>query len=467
MKKNFTLCVLLTFVLVSHKANAQFTENFDGGINSLTGNCWLINQVDWTNTTGEVITGTGSLYSNPPVNGSSTRDITSPALNVISTSFTVTFNYKLSSKINGNATRFIEVGLLDASNNFTSLTVISLDKNSPTTVQTYSNTFTVTTGLKKLVIKMGGATGDGNTRIILDNLATSANAQYGPDNRCNSAPVAINDVFNGLMGGQVSGNVLTNDNDPNGETMTPSIVTPSPDGVVVLNPDGSFNFNPDPFFTGTTTSFTYRLNDNGFSPLSSNIATVTINLIAASALPVYLIRFQGNMNKSNKVTLNWTAADNETVDHFEVERSVNGKDFTTAAIVFATEKTGVEDYLYFETINSNDKVMFRLKMFDDGQEINYSRILVFQPKSNNSTQLKVYGNPVNDKLTFSYTSTAAQPADVRVYDMNGRIIMSQKVNSLEGSNMMSLPLSSTFKTGMYVVEVNNGSDRQTAKFVKQ
>lgn len=198
------------------------------------------------------------------------------------------------------------------------------------------------------------------------------------------------------------------------------------------------------------------------------VISVANNLaVAAATLPVYLIRFQGNMNKSNKVTLNWTAANNETVDHFEVERSVNGKDFTTAAIVFATEKMDTEDYFYFETINSNDKVMFRLKMFDKGQDVDYSRILVFQPKSNNSTQLKVYGNPVNDKLTFSYTSTAAQSADVRVYDMSGRIILSQKVNSLEGSNMMSLPLSSTFKTGMYVVEVNNGIDRQTAKFIKQ
>jgi len=41
------------------------------------------------------------------------------------------------------------------------------------------------------------------------------------------------------------------------------------------------------------------------------------------------------------------------------------------------------------------------------------------------------------------------------------------VNSAEGSNMLSLPLTSSFKAGMYVVEVTNGSDRQVAKFIKQ
>src|SRR6187401_562760 len=44
-------------------------------------------------------------------------------------------------------------------------------------------------------------------------------------------------------------------------------------------------------------------------------------LQAKSTLPIHLISFQGNMNKNNKVTLNWTVADNETANSFEVERS--------------------------------------------------------------------------------------------------------------------------------------------------
>jgi hypothetical protein len=57
--------------------------------------------------------------------------------------------------------------------------------------------------------------------------------------------------------------------------------------------------------------------------------------------------------------------------------------------------------------------------------------------------------------------------DVKVYDISGRVLLNKKVNSLEGSNMISLPLSSTFKAGMYVVEVNNGTELQSSKFVKQ
>jgi len=186
-----------------------------------------------------------------------------------------------------------------------------------------------------------------------------------------------------------------------------------------------------------------------------------------SVLPVHLISFQGNLNKNNKVTLNWSVADNETANSFEVERSVNGLDFTTAGVVFASEKRGTENYMFYETVTTNDKIMYRLKMIDKGHDIDYSKILIFQTKAVFSNNIKIIGNPINDKLTFSYTVSATQLVSIKVYDMSGRVVMNDKVNSLEGNNMMSLPLNSTFKPGMYVMEVTNGTDRHVAKFVKQ
>jgi len=184
-------------------------------------------------------------------------------------------------------------------------------------------------------------------------------------------------------------------------------------------------------------------------------------------LPVNLLRFQGNMNKSNKVTLNWTVTENENINSFEIERSTNGRDFTTVGVVLASEKRGTENYMFYETVNTTDKVMYRLKMIDKGHDIDYSRILIFLTKTTITNDIKVYGNPVKDKLTFSFYSGANQPVQIKVYDLTGKTLMNQKMNSAEGSNMVSLPLNSTFKAGMYVVEVMNGSDRQVAKFVKQ
>jgi hypothetical protein len=187
-----------------------------------------------------------------------------------------------------------------------------------------------------------------------------------------------------------------------------------------------------------------------------------------SVLPVNLVSFRGNINENNKVTLQWRVENNETTDQFEVQRSNNGIEFKTIGIVFASEKKGPEDYMFSETISSSDKVVYRLKMIDKRNDVSYSKILVFQTKlTTNNNTIKIFGNPATDKLTFNYTAYTSQIVDVKIYDMNGRIMMNNKITSLEGNNMISFPLASTLKASMYLVEVNNGTDIQTAKFIKQ
>jgi hypothetical protein len=186
-----------------------------------------------------------------------------------------------------------------------------------------------------------------------------------------------------------------------------------------------------------------------------------------SPLPVKLVSFQGNLN-NGKVSLQWTVAENEMNDHFEVQRSVDGKVFETTGIVVAGAKYGSESYSFSETMNS-DKAYYRLKMYDKDQVINYSKILVFKASTitSSSKAIKIINNPTIDKLTMSYSSMISQTAQIKVYDIAGRIQMSQSLNLYTGSNLISMQLNSTFKTGMYVVEITTASDRQAAKFVKQ
>jgi len=106
-------------------------------------------------------------------------------------------------------------------------------------------------------------------------------------------------------------------------------------------------------------------------------------------------------------------------------------------------------------------------MFDNNQVVTYSKILVFLTKTAASSGIKIITNPITDKLTLSYSSASNQSVEIKVYDLSGRIQLSQRMNAYEGSNLISLTISSAFKTGMYVVELNNGAERQTAKFVKQ
>ncbi len=118
-----------------------------------------------------------------------------------------------------------------------------------------------------------------------------------------------------------------------------------------------------------------------------------------------LISFHGNINKSNKVFLEWKVESNETIDQFEIQRSYDGNEYKTIGIAFASEKKESEDYMFYETINSFDKAIYRLKMIDKKNKVIYSKILVFQAKAATTSNIK--------------------------------IIMSNKINSLGGSNTIS------------------------------
>jgi hypothetical protein len=275
----------------------------------------------------------------------------------------------------------------------------------------------------------------------------------------------VDDIVIGFLGAVVSGNVMTNDNEPDGENMIATLEATSPHGTVVVNPDGSFTFTPQPGYPGTVITFTYRLTDNGFSPMMSNIATVTINLVIQTTLDVELTSFQGNLN-NKKVTLLWTVGDNETAQSFEVERSTDGKNFTSAAFVFSTSKSGNESYQYTET-NEAAKSFYRLRMTDRSGEVTTSKILIFQTKAVGDKGIRIISNPVTDKLTLSFDAVANQSVDMKVMDMAGRVVIQQKLNAYKGSNTVSVSLGSSMKGGMYIVDLTDGTTHAIAKFVKQ
>ena len=85
-------------------------------------------------------------------------------------------------------------------------------------------------------------------------------------------PIARGDDFSGAEDGVVTGNVLTNDSDGDGDPLTVALETNVQNGTLVLDPDGGFEYTPDADFFGTD-SFTYVVNDG-----KDNTDTATVTL---------------------------------------------------------------------------------------------------------------------------------------------------------------------------------------------
>ena len=133
----------------------------------------------------------------------------------------------------------------------------------------------------------------------------------------------------------------------------------------------------------------------------------------------------------------------------------------------ASDKIGSEYYAIYDKTTVADKVFYRIKIYSKDQKYEYSRILVLQQLTRDNGKLAIINNPATDKLTLHFSVSENQPTDISVYDVNGRKVMTQRVNAFKGSNLVSLPLPASLKTGIYVAEVTNTLQRNTSKFIKQ
>jgi VCBS repeat-containing protein len=101
----------------------------------------------------------------------------------------------------------------------------------------------------------------------------------------NEAPVAVDDAYTVAEDSSVDvppPGILQNDTDPDGDSLSATVVQPPSHGGLAFGPTGTFEYQPDQDFVGTDT-FTYRASDG---QLTSNVATVTLTVTPVNDPPV-------------------------------------------------------------------------------------------------------------------------------------------------------------------------------------
>ncbi|HEX7904036.1 MAG TPA: T9SS type A sorting domain-containing protein [Chitinophagaceae bacterium] len=188
--KTLLLSATALFAVIATKAQS-FTENFNSATNgNLTTSCWVITGGTTTAQPGEAIDGT-SLYTAPATNGNSKTDLYTPILVIPNSTLTVDFDYRLTQSLSGNATRTIEVGLVNLAGTLVAVNTIVMGAGTNTNIQHYSYTFTsVTPSNYRVVFRLSGANGNGNVRIVLDNINISVASLYNTSGNCEFAPIA-------------------------------------------------------------------------------------------------------------------------------------------------------------------------------------------------------------------------------------------------------------------------------------
>lgn len=107
----------------------------------------------------------------------------------------------------------------------------------------------------------------------------------------NDAPVVNPDSYTVNEDTPLSGNVASNDTDPDGPAVVVSVVTPPANGTLDMDPDGSFTYTPDPNYNGPD-GFTYSFCDGG-TPEQCDEGSVSITVEAGSLSLSLKVQLQG------------------------------------------------------------------------------------------------------------------------------------------------------------------------------
>ncbi len=103
------------------------------------------------------------------------------------------------------------------------------------------------------------------------------------------------------------------------------------------------------------------------APFSSHSSASSLHegLSAAQFISVKAIRI------NNKIILNWIISKNQDAWCFEIEKSADGKNFKTAALVFGTDNDGTCKYEYFEKARKRNMI-YRVKLLRKDNQQEYS-----------------------------------------------------------------------------------------------
>ena len=132
----------------------------------------------------------------------------------------------------------------------------------------------------------------------------------------NDVPIANDDNPIVNEDGVLSDNVLNNDSEPDGDTMTVNTipVTTPTNGALTFNSDGSYTYTPDPDFFGADT-FEYEVCDN-YAPPACDTALVTINVTGINDAPIAVpdtMYMFANSNLQDNIILNDSDIENHNL----------------------------------------------------------------------------------------------------------------------------------------------------------
>jgi len=168
-------------------------------------------------------------------------------------------------------------------------------------------------------------------------------------------------------------------------------------------------------------------------------------------LPTEFTSFDGKLISSGVAELSWTFETDQQLDYFEIERSVDGTNFTSLG-----KSTTSQPYKFIDPSVKPGTNYYRIKEVEKSGKILYSKTvkIVYDPAR---AIVTVYPNPVSDYLNVRISIAEKAGVKILLTDIEGKIIYKRSATYDPGISDVKIDMQKT-PAQVYVLQVMNSNN---------
>lgn len=183
-----------------------------------------------------------------------------------------------------------------------------------------------------------------------------------------------------------------------------------------------------------------------------------------SALPLTLLNFSGE-NGSGNVLLLWETTNETNTSGFNIQKSMDGVNFTNIANVASAGGKIKNKYSYEDVLKDQlpGTFYYRLQMVDLDGKFSFSHVIKMAVDAKHT--LSLFPNPVRDQLMF-LSGEDMKNGTISINGQDGRVLITKKFKNINGNTKNMIDVS-VLPPGIYILRLKGESKVAIRKFIKK